>query len=89
VASISDYVAGYRDGVDRFADALIGRSTVPSSRAVSRVAELSEAEITWGLQVTGVAGSSFSGKGIKVAVLDTGMDLGRTLPAEISAANPS
>ncbi len=33
------------------------------------------AEATFGLDLTKVVGSSYSGKGIKVAVLDTGMDL--------------
>ncbi|KPQ24815.1 MAG: serine protease [Halomonas sp. HL-48] len=40
----------------------------------ARVAE--EMEVTWGLAQCKVAQSSFSGAGIKVAVLDTGMDLG-------------
>jgi subtilisin family serine protease len=35
----------------------------------------SEADSTWGLQATGVPPSAFSGKGVKVAVLDTGFDL--------------
>jgi subtilisin family serine protease len=36
---------------------------------------LSQKEATWGLQVTGALASPFSGQGIRVAVLDTGMDL--------------
>jgi subtilisin len=35
-----------------------------------------ESSRTWGLQVTKAATSRFSGRGIKVAVLDTGLDLG-------------
>jgi subtilisin len=35
-----------------------------------------ESSFTWGLQVTKAATSRFSGRGIKVAVLDTGLDLG-------------
>jgi len=35
----------------------------------------SETETTWGLQATGAVASPFSGKGVKVAVLDTGFDL--------------
>jgi len=35
----------------------------------------SERSVTWGLQATGVPNSTFSGKGVKVAVLDTGFDL--------------
>jgi subtilisin family serine protease len=37
---------------------------------------LSEVENTWGLQATKVPASRFTGQGIKVAVLDTGLDLG-------------
>ncbi len=37
--------------------------------------ESGEAKVTWGLQATGVPKSAFSGKGTKVAVLDTGFDL--------------
>jgi subtilisin len=74
--SFSNYVAGYRDGVDRFADALIGGGASASPGAATRVAEFSEAEMTWGLQATKASVSNYSGKGIKVAVLDTGMDLG-------------
>jgi subtilisin family serine protease len=31
--------------------------------------------VTWGLEATGVMGSRWSGQGVKVAVLDTGLDL--------------
>ena len=34
-----------------------------------------ESQATWGLQATGVIASDYTGAGIKVAVLDTGMDL--------------
>lgn len=34
-----------------------------------------ESTFTWGLQATGVPASAFTGKGVKVAVLDTGFDL--------------
>jgi subtilisin family serine protease len=34
-----------------------------------------ESKATWGLQILNVANSPFSGRGVKVAVLDTGMDL--------------
>src|SRR5205085_8922480 len=46
------------------------------------------AALTWGLQVTGAATSSRTGKGVKVAVLDTGLDqshpdfAGRTITFE-------
>jgi subtilisin family serine protease len=34
-----------------------------------------DTEVTWGLQACNVIGSEFSGAGVRVAVLDTGMDL--------------
>lgn len=37
---------------------------------------LDEAKLTWGQQATNVAASRFSGQGIRVAVLYTGLDLG-------------
>jgi hypothetical protein len=36
-----------------------------------------ESKLTWGLQVTNVMASPFSGRGVKVAVLDTGFDFDR------------
>ncbi len=44
----------------------------PSGASAPSAAERSA---TWGLQATGAAFSNFSGKGVKVAVLDTGFDL--------------
>lgn len=35
----------------------------------------SEAQATWGLETTGVTRSRFSGRGVRVAILDTGLDL--------------
>ncbi|MEA5595442.1 S8 family peptidase [Rivularia sp. UHCC 0363] len=50
---------------------------VPTARNVKPQADFDESQATWGLQVTGVADldTSISGIGIKVAVLDTGLDL--------------
>ena len=58
---------GY-DAVSEFPVDLIAPLTIDET-------ETSEsAEGTWGLEVTGVLGSEFSGKGITVAILDTGID---------------
>jgi subtilisin family serine protease len=35
-----------------------------------------ESQATWGLQVTNVLGTQFTGKGVRVAILDTGLDFG-------------
>lgn len=50
--------------------------------------QVNESQYTWGLQATGVVNSSANGTGIKVAVLDTGLDLqhpdfqGRTIVSQ-------
>jgi subtilisin len=92
--SISEYVAGYRDGVDGLAEALVGGRTEAVPRSATLGIELPpETEWTWGLQVTGVSQSRYSGKGIKVAVLDTGIDLdhpdfaGRAIASQSFVAN--
>jgi len=67
-----DYVRGYRDGVNQLADALLaGKAAAEELISAAWI----ETQFTWGLQATRVPVSSFSGKGIRVAVLDTGMDL--------------
>jgi subtilisin family serine protease len=43
---------------------------------VRELAAQTEQSVTWGLTATRVPQSGFSGRGIKVAVLDTGLDLG-------------
>jgi subtilisin family serine protease len=35
-----------------------------------------DTDTTWGLKATGVVGTTFSGKGVRIAVLDTGFDAG-------------
>jgi subtilisin family serine protease len=65
-----DYLRGYRDAVTTLTDSLM-----PANSADTALAEVSEAEATWGLQLTKVLCSQYSGAGIKVAVLDTGFNL--------------
>jgi subtilisin len=72
-----DYLLGYRDGINHVVTRVIDRSgAVEELEGVPVTAALTETQFTWGLQVTRVPSSRFSGKGIRVAVLDTGMDLG-------------
>lgn len=65
----ADYLIGYRDAINHLIDKLL-----PAQQA-SLIQAVNEAESTWGLQATKVISSCSSGKGIKVAVLDTGFDL--------------
>jgi subtilisin family serine protease len=78
-----DYVRGYRDGVDDLSARLL-----TTAAEVVTPAFQDNAQFTWGLQATGVASAPLSGKGVKVAVLDTGFDfnhpdfVGRTITSQ-------
>ena len=69
----ADYLRGYRDAATHLCDQA-GQQPV-TGRGQRANAELTDGTTTWGLQATGVVGSAQSGLGIKVAVLDTGLDL--------------
>jgi subtilisin family serine protease len=66
-----EYLRGYRDAVTKLADTLIPTTATPKMK----VSSFDESGATWGLQATNVVNSPYSGNGIKVAVLDTGLDL--------------
>ncbi len=65
------YVRGFRDGVNQLADQILKGG---EARAGLAAAGFEEAALTWGLQALGVDRTRFTGRGIKVAVLDTGLD---------------
>jgi len=66
------WLRGYRDGVADLAARLVG----PVETAATAVPPLADSEeATWGLLATGAASSTRTGRGIRVAVLDTGLDL--------------
>jgi subtilisin family serine protease len=72
------YLQGYLDAVNHLGRQLLtGQAIAPLTveAEVEAAAFQDTAQFTWGLQATGVDTSRFSGQGIKVAVLDTGMDL--------------
>ncbi len=71
-----EYLQGYRDAVNRIVDKVLVSVGMPSETEQAAItAKWDESEVTWGLQVTKAAMSRFSGKGIRIAVLDTGFDL--------------
>ncbi|MBD2665493.1 peptidase S8 and S53 subtilisin kexin sedolisin [Richelia sinica FACHB-800] len=70
-----EYLKGYRDAVDRLVDHLVPTNGVQRMLPSPGIQVLDETTATWGLQITKVVNSKFSGRGIKVAVLDTGFDL--------------
>jgi subtilisin family serine protease len=51
------------------------RALEPSTTEAEAEAAVDESLFTWGLQATGAPNSRATGKGVKVAVLDTGFDL--------------
>jgi subtilisin family serine protease len=71
------YLRGYRDAVNFIYDKAAGTSLPGQALAgiQQEAAFQDNDEATWGLQATKALDSRFSGKGIKVAVLDTGFDL--------------
>jgi subtilisin family serine protease len=74
---VTDYLRGYRDAVDHLIDKMLDSGGMAPERAPLQeaLAAFVETDFTWGLQATRVPASRFSGRGIKVAVLDTGLDL--------------
>jgi subtilisin family serine protease len=69
-----DYMRGYRDAVNQLYDRLTSRGAAPGEEAEALAAFQDTSQFTWGLQATKVSSSPHSGQGIKVAVLDTGLD---------------
>lgn len=70
------YVRGYRDAVDYLYQKLTGGTTGALIEGMTAVeAFQNTAATTWGLLATKAADSGLSGRGVRIAVLDTGMDL--------------
>ena len=77
-SGMTAYLRGYSDGVTQLTNRLLGEDPLPAHAASitgDRVLEFDESRITWGLQITRVVNSRFTGKGISLAVLDSGIDL--------------
>ncbi|MDX1920367.1 MAG: S8 family serine peptidase [Candidatus Caenarcaniphilales bacterium] len=73
---ILNYLQGYKDGIDEFYD----RMTNFIKRKQEIIAEAEQVlpvttNYTWGMQLTNVINSRYSGRGVRLVVLDTGFDL--------------
>ncbi|PPD20662.1 MAG: hypothetical protein CTY22_08330 [Methylomonas sp.] len=68
-----DYLRGFRDAANTLYEQA-SQDISPEEMAEIAAAFADSSTLTWGLQATRVARSRYSGKGIKVAVLDTGLD---------------
>jgi len=69
-----NYLRGYRDAVVHLYEQL-GGGDAAAALAAAAEAFADNEQATWGLAATRVLNSRFSGRGVRVAVLDTGMDL--------------
>lgn len=70
--TVTDYARGYHDGVSDLYGRLNGDNG--SSTALA-AAPVDNDQFTWGLQATRVSTSSRTGRGVRLAVLDTGFDV--------------
>jgi hypothetical protein len=74
-----DYLQGSRDTYDSLIAKLLAKLGSNRGSAIAEPVDeilsgFNESQLTWGLQATNVVNSPFSGRGVKVAVLDTGID---------------
>lgn len=85
-----EYLEGYRDALDRFLDEPMIDEPVADTRRGEEIDEERiprriadprrksrsfDTAVTWGLDETDVLDSPFSGNGVRVAVVDTGLDM--------------
>ncbi|WP_347057054.1 S8 family serine peptidase [Blastococcus sp. HT6-30] len=70
---VGGYARGYRDGVSDLAGRLLPPAAPGGGVPTARFADTPYA--TWGVQAVRADASSRSGRGVRVAVLDTGFDL--------------
>jgi subtilisin family serine protease len=69
-----DYLRGFLEGATSLARSLLQVTNLSESAVTSAVA-IDEKQATWGLQATNVLAERYSGRGVNVAVLDTGCDI--------------
>jgi subtilisin len=72
-AHSADYLQGYRDAVLHLTAPPPGAAAADAGLA-TLTAAIDESQATWGLQATKAVNSCRSGRGIRLAVLDTGFD---------------
>lgn len=71
------YLKGYRDAADFLYQQASARGNAPGlepSLAAARGALADDEHMAWGLRATKVADSALTGRGVRVAILDTGFD---------------
>ncbi|HZG05113.1 MAG TPA: S8 family serine peptidase [Streptomyces sp.] len=71
----ADYLRGYQDGVEELVGHALERLDTATMREARAAAVFDETQATWGLQATRVTESAFTGQGVRISVLDTGVDM--------------
>ncbi len=90
--TVVDYFRGYRDAVNELVEKISERPRVRTGIADAYV---DDAISTWGLKAIGAVNSHYTGANIRIAVLDTGIDLshpdfvGRRIVAESFVGTPT
>lgn len=86
-ASLRDYIQGQKDALDSVLRRL-ERTSLPDGFEPAMEADAST-DLEWHLQAVGIrSGQNFLGNGVKVAVLDTGLDLAHPdFAGRVAAAN--
>jgi subtilisin len=74
-AATLQYLRGYKDAVNQLYETLSAAGGISAAEDAFAAAIADNGQFTWGLQATRVATSRFGGRGVRVAVLDTGFDL--------------
>ncbi|MFO0979825.1 MAG: S8 family serine peptidase [Planctomycetaceae bacterium] len=73
-----EYLRGYHEAVKHVYESMRNNIQIPGTggtQSLTPTAAFADtASVTWGLQATGVLGTSLTGRGINVAILDTGLD---------------
>jgi subtilisin family serine protease len=69
------YLRGYRDAIDHLFERAFSSPAAHSEASGSAASTKDDDKSTWGLKAIGLGNSSLSGRGVRVAVLDTGFDL--------------
>jgi subtilisin family serine protease len=72
---LTPYLLGYRDAVNDLVERTLRDSNTQTDVEEVNGASWNESLYTWGLQATRINQSPLTGNGIRVAILDTGMDL--------------
>ncbi|MEV5409783.1 S8 family serine peptidase [Thermopolyspora sp. NPDC052614] len=69
-----DYVYGFRDGVNTAVEEALAKGSGGAARTATLARTFEETRAAWGLQATRATESAYTGRGVRVAVLDTGMN---------------